>query len=293
MIKRISELSTAERLNFLLTNRVPRRTLTQFMGWYSKINSPLLTRLSIKIWRLFASDLDLSEAKKDHFNSLHDCFIRELKEGLRPIDYRKEIVSSPSDGIVGACGTIKDGIVYQAKGFPYDLDELLQDSELAAKLQNGTYLTIRLKSSMYHRFHAPVSCEVNQVNYISGDTWNVNPIALKQIEKLYCKNERAILKLNTEQVDHHIVVVPVAAILVASMKFHCLTEALDLKYQGPNQIPCSAHYEKGEEMGYFQHGSTIIIFASSQYQLCDGILMGKGIKMGQALLTERCHRAEI
>jgi len=293
MTKRLNELSTAERLNFLLTNRIPRRTLTQFMGWYSKINSPLLTRLSIKIWRLFASDLDLSEAKEKHFNSLHDCFIRELKEGLRPIDDRKEIVSSPSDGIVGACGMIKNGMVYQAKGFPYDLDELLQDSELAAKFQNGTYLTIRLKSSMYHRFHAPVACEVNQVNYISGDTWNVNPIALKQIEKLYCKNERAILQLNTEQADHHIVLVPVAAILVASMKFHCLTETLDLKYKGPNQIACSAHYEKGDEMGYFQHGSTIIIFTSSQYQLCDGIVTGKAIKMGQALLTERYNITEI
>jgi len=293
MTKKISELNAAERLNFLLTNRIPRRSLTLFMGWYSKINNPLLTRLSIKIWRLFASDLDLSEAKENHFNSLHECFIRELKDGLRPIDNRKEIISSPSDGIVGACGTIKDGMVYQAKGFPYDLDELLQDSELAAKLQNGTYLTIRLKSSMYHRFHAPVACDVNQVNYISGDTWNVNPIALKQIEKLYCKNERAIVQLHTEQADHHIVVVPVAAILVASMKFHCLTEVLDLKYQGPNQIACSARYEKGDEMGYFQHGSTIIVFASSQYQFCEGVLTGKAIKMGQALLTERCHAPEI
>ena len=74
-----------EDLNFLLTNRIPRRLVTRFMGWFSQIEQPLVRDLSIGIWRFF-SDLDLSEAKKTQFRSLHDCFIRELKDGARPVD---------------------------------------------------------------------------------------------------------------------------------------------------------------------------------------------------------------
>ena len=81
----IARILQQEDLNFLLTNRIPRRLLTRFMGWFSKIEQPLVRDLSIGVWRLFA-DLDLSEAKKTQFSSLHDCFIRELKDGARPID---------------------------------------------------------------------------------------------------------------------------------------------------------------------------------------------------------------
>ncbi len=288
MARLISTLSQQEQLNFLLTNRVPRRLLTQLMGWYSKIESPLLTKLSIAIWRLFADDLDLSEAKKTQFNSLHDCFIRELKEGSRSVDSRDEIISSPSDAIVGSCGRIEGTTVFQAKGFPYDISDLIPDANLQRKYRDGVYITLRLKSSMYHRFHAPVKCSFNKVTYISGDTWNVNPVALKRIEKLYCKNERAVIELNIDD-NRSITLVPVAAILVASIKMHCLDENLDINYQGPNEISCHANYNKGDEMGYFQHGSTIILFATANYALCDNIKTGNRISMGQALLKERLH----
>ena len=109
-----------EDINFLLTNRIPRRLLTQFIGWFSRIEQPLVRDLSIGVWRLF-SDLDLREAKQTQFRSMHDCFIRELKEGARPIDSRPDILVSPCDAIVGACGTIAGTELYQAKGFPYTL----------------------------------------------------------------------------------------------------------------------------------------------------------------------------
>src|SRR5215510_13849376 len=101
----IAALTQQEDLNFLLTNRVPRAALTRFMGRFSKIENPLVRDLSIGCWKLF-SDLDLSEARKTHFKSLHDCLTRELKPGLRPADPDPSIVVSPSDGIIGAHGTI-------------------------------------------------------------------------------------------------------------------------------------------------------------------------------------------
>lgn len=282
----IRNLSQQEQLNFLLTNRVPRRLLTRFIGWYSKIENPLLARLSISLWKLFAPDLDLSESSKQSFSSLQDCFIRRLKPGTRTIDYRENIVTSPCDAIIGAKGTISSQTVYQAKGFPYELADLIPDSRLCHHLQNGQFITLRLKSSMYHRFHAPVDCQVQQVTYISGDTWNVNPVALKRIEKLFCKNERAVIQLHGDNPEANLVLVPVAAILVASMKFHCLNEPLDMKYQGPNNLVCNANYRKGEEMGYFQHGSTIILFAPPGYQLLEDIDENRHIRMGEPLMKK-------
>jgi len=284
--KLIRSLTQQEQLNFLLTNRIPRRLLTRLMGWYSSIESVFLTKLSLFIWKIFADDLDLGEAKSDKYKSLRDCFTRELKEGSRNIDNRDEIVISPCDAIVGACGKIQDTTVYQAKGFPYELSDLIPDVDLQEKYRNGYFVTLRLKSSMYHRFHAPVDCGVKKITYISGDTWNVNPVALKRVEKLYCKNERAVVELVTESQEKSITLVPVAAILVASMKFNCLQENLDLKYKGPNIIKCDVEYKKGDEMGYFQHGSTIILFSTSNFILCEGIHTGVRVNMGQPLLGE-------
>jgi phosphatidylserine decarboxylase len=278
-------LSAGEQLNFLLTNRLPRRWLTLFMGWFSRIDSPILTRLSIAIWQCFADDLRLQDANARHFRSLQACFTRQLKPGLRPVDARPEVVSSPCDAIVGACGRIEDNRLFQTKGFPYTLEDLIPNARLAARYRNGHFVTLRLKSSMYHRFHAPVDCRVRQVDYVSGDTWNVNPIALKKVEKLFCKNERAVLELEFGRPDYSLTLVPVAAILVASMKFHFLEEPLDLRYRGSNLIPCDATLKKGQEMGYFQHGSTIIVFASEQYRLSPDINEGQPVKMGEALLS--------
>src|SRR6202049_5101867 len=114
----IDRLSEHERLNFVLTNRIPRRLLTQFMGWFSRIEQPLVRDLSIGVWRFF-SGLDLSEARKSQFRSMHDCFIRELKPGARPIDPDAAVLVSPCDAIVGASGTVAGTALSQIKGFPY------------------------------------------------------------------------------------------------------------------------------------------------------------------------------
>jgi phosphatidylserine decarboxylase len=100
-----------EDLNFLLTNRIPRLTLTRFMGWWSKLEHPWLVKGSIAVWRWF-SDLDLSESKQQTFASLHACFTRELKPGLRPINSDPSVLSSPCDAIIGACGEIREGVVF-------------------------------------------------------------------------------------------------------------------------------------------------------------------------------------
>src|SRR6202035_3214751 len=98
------------------------------------------------------------------------------------IDPDPAVMISPCDAIVGACGRIEGSELLQIKGFLYDLRDLLGTWDLVERHRNGLYVTLRLTSSMYHRFHAPHDCRVEQVTYISGDTWNVNPIALRRIE---------------------------------------------------------------------------------------------------------------
>ena len=151
--------------------------------------------------------------------------------------------------------------------------------------RNGRYVTLRLTSSMYHRFHAPHDCRVEQVTYISGDTWNVNPIALKRIEKLFCKNERAVLRTRLTATGHAVTLVPVAAVLVASIRLHFLDTSCSTSGIPRSEChSCDAPFRKGEEMGWFQHGSTIIVFAPDGFTLCDNVREGASIRMGQPLM---------
>ena len=280
----LSRLVLQEDLNFLLTNRLPRRLATQFMGWFSRLPTGPLTRVTIALWRLFSPDLDLSEARQQRFRSLHDCFIRELRPGVRPIDPDPTILCSPCDGIVGAHGPVRGTEVFQAKGFPYRLEDLFGDPALVERYRDGVFVTLRLRSSFYHRFHAPCDATMRRVVYISGDTWNVNPIALRRIERLFCKNERAVLELELPAPGQSVAIVAVAAILVASIRVHCLGSVLDLRYRGPNEIACAAHFTKGEELGYFQHGSTLVVFASPGFTLRQELAEGALVRMGQPLL---------
>jgi phosphatidylserine decarboxylase len=272
-----------EDLNFLLTNRVPRIALTRLMGRFSRIESPWLARLSIAVWRLF-TELDLSEAKRQHFDSLHACFTRELREGARPVDPRPEVLTSPCDGIVGECGEAAGTRLFQAKGFPYEMGELFGPTQDSSDFRDGVYVTLRLTSAMYHRFHAPHDARLEHVTHLSGDTWNVNPIALRRVERLFCRNERAVLRLRLDHGGHPLALVPVAAILVASLRLHTPELRLHVDYAGPDEIPCDLAVAKGQELGWFEHGSTIIVFAPRGFALAPGIATGARIRMGQPLM---------
>ena len=272
-----------EDINFLLTNRIPRRLATRFMGWFSRIEQPLVRDLSIGLWRAFA-DLDLHEAKTTRFRSLHECFIRELREGARTIDTDPAILASPCDAIVGACGRVEGTRVWQAKGFPYTLGELLGEGEPAERYRDGCYVTLRITATMYHRFHAPHDCRVQRITYFSGDTWNVNPIALQRIERLFCRNERAAIEVRLDRGEHPVTLVAVAAVLVASIRLHGLAGRLHLGYRGPNVIPCSTSFIKGAEMGWFEHGSTIVVFAPRGFALHERLREGLRVRTGEPLI---------
>jgi phosphatidylserine decarboxylase len=281
-LRQLRRIAQQEDLNFLLTNRIPRVALTRWMGRLSKVESPWLTGAALAVWRLF-TDLDLSDAKPQRWRSLHQVFTRELVAGARRIDPDPLRLCSPCDAIVGACGRADRDLLLQAKGMRYSMRELFGPSQDSAPFEGGSYATLRLTSAMYHRFHAPAACRLEHVSYLSGDTWNVNPIALARVERLFCRNERAVLRLRLSD-GTPLALVPVAAVLVASIRLHALDVRLHLRWPGPNEMPCDAAYTRGQEMGWFEHGSTILVFAPPGFALAPGIVPGARLRMGQALL---------
>jgi phosphatidylserine decarboxylase len=279
----IATVACHEDVNFLLTNRIPRRLATRLFGWFSRIEHPLVRCPSMFIWRLSA-DLDLSDSREQQFPSLHACFIRQLRDGAGPIDQDPALLISPCDAIVGASGSVESGQALQIKGFPYTLRDLLGDDAHAQVYRDGSYVTLRLTSSMYHRFHAPHDCTVDSVSYMSGDTWNVNPIALKRVERLFCKNERAAIRMTLAHTGHPVTLVPVAAILVASIRLNFIAPATGLRCDGPRTVRLHLPLAKAQEMGWFEHGSTIIVFAPHGFTLTLNVREGCTIRVGEPLM---------
>lgn len=281
----LARIGGNEDLNFLLTNRIPRRFATRLMGRIAPIEQPLIRKASLALWQLFC-DVDLSDAADSRFRSLHHAFTRALKPGSRAPDPDPMVLASPSDAIVGACGRVEDGKLIQVKGMDYALADLLGDETLGAPYRDGMFVTLRLTAAMYHRFHAPHDLTVEEVRYISGDTWNVNPIALKRVERLFCRNERAPIRVRLERGGHEMLLVPVAAILVAGIRFTFADVGPHIREGGTRAIPLPGpvRMRKGEEMGWFEHGSTIILFAPEGFTLADGIETGVQIRAGQALM---------
>ncbi|WP_156677738.1 archaetidylserine decarboxylase [Sphingomonas profundi] len=278
----IAKIVMQEDLNFLLTNRIPRRLATRFMGWFAKIEHPLVRAPSIALWRFF-SDVDMADAAARRYRSLHAAFIRDLVPGARPADPDPALLASPCDAIVGACGRIEGDRLHQIKGFPYRLRDLMGDQAETATWRDGSFVTLRLTAGMYHRFHAPHDMVVESVTYISGDTWNVNPIALKRVERLFCRNERALIAARLAGGGLPILLVPVAAILVASIRLTFLDTVRNLRVGGPRRIETAARLAKGEEMGWFEHGSTIILFVPPGFALHEDVAEGRRIRAGQPI----------
>ena len=269
-----------DQVNFLLTNLPPRRRLTTVFGRFSRIENPLVAGAAIALWRR-TSPLDLSDAADARFASLHACFTRRLRPGARPADPDPSVLASPCDAIVGAAGPVGDGTVLQVKGSPYALADLLGDAAHAALFRGGAYVTLRLTASMYHRFHAPHDMRVRSVTHVPGDCRNVNPPALARVPRLYCRNERAVVRASLDATGEPLTLVPVAAILVAGIRLGFL----DLAHRKtPTTHACDASLRKGDEMGWFEHGSTIVMCAPAGFVPAPEVRSGETIRAGAPLM---------
>ena len=279
----IVKLARIDTLNFLLTNYIPRRLASRWVARISRSENTLICAVSLWLWRCF-TDLDLVDADRTRFHSVHDCFTRRLRPGARPIDPDPAVLSSPCDAIVGAFGAIVGDRVMQVKCMNYALTELLDDAHHAAIFEGGTFVTLRLTSAMYHRFHAPHDLQVKQVRHIFGDCWNVNPPTLRRVSRVFCRNERVVIRSVTRASGQPLTLVAVAAILVCGIRLNFLPLETNGRRPIRRSCECDVALAKGAEMGWFEHGSTIIVLAPRGMLLADGLREGDRIRVGQALL---------
>ncbi len=275
-------LAGRDTLNFWLTNRIPRRLASVWVGGVSRSRNRVVCAAALWTWRRFTR-LDLSDAEHTRFGSMHDCFTRRLKPGARPVDPDPAVVTSPCDAIVGAFGTVAHGQALQVKGMPYDLADLLGDAAAAAALEGGSFVTLRLTSAMYHRFHAPHDGRVDQVRHIAGDRWNVNPPTLRRVRRLFCRNERVVVRTVLSANGQPLTLVAVAAILVSGIRLGFLTLAGG-RWPIQRSYACDVGVTKGGEMGWFEHGSTIVVLAPKAFRITAALREGERIRMGEALL---------
>jgi phosphatidylserine decarboxylase len=264
---------------------IPQHLLSRVVGWFASSKIEFIKNLFIKN---FAKkfDVNMSEAKiedLDTFCSFNDFFTRELKDGARPIAGAKLV--SPADGAVSQLGKIELGRVFQAKGRDFSVTELLGgDSDRAEPYLNGDFTTIYLSPKDYHRVHMPCAGTLVETVYVPGDLFSVNPTTAQGVDGLFARNERLVCMFDTEHG-------PMAMVLVGAM----IVAGIETVWSGQVcPLPKEAQVqkfdgqkiklEKGEEMGRFKLGSTVVLcFPKDAINFKQEIQATSPLMMGQAL----------
>ena len=270
---------------------MPQLYLTQLAGWFAQQKWGAVTHFVIKV---FAKkyNVDMSEAKKENFSdyeSFNQFFIRELKDDARKINENPTALCLPADGRVSQIGHIDDGRLLQAKGHFFSLSDLLAgDEELVNTFKNGEFATIYLSPRDYHRVHMPCDATLRKMIYVPGDLFSVNPFLAEHVPNLFARNERVICVFDTA--FGPMVQILVGATITASMSTVWAGvinpprtgEVKAWTYQGDNAIKLT----KGQEMGAFQLGSTVInLFPANSVTLADHLEVDVPVRMGEILAT--------
>lgn len=237
---------------------------------------------------VFGVDFDEVKEPLDSFASLNAFFVRELKDGARPIDAAADAVVSPCDGAWGACGTIADDTALQLKGRPYSVRMMLHDDEKARLFDGGTYATLYLSPRDYHRFHAPVEGDVIGLRYVPGALWPVNGAGLQFVDGLFTKNERIIAWLRPKgRPDQLVAMIAVGATMVGKIQvaFDDMTTNVPLPETTVKTYDPPIHLGKGQEWGRFLFGSTIVLLATKGALSIDAQPEGTKLKLGTRIGT--------
>ncbi len=270
---------------------MPQLYLTQLAGWFAQQKWGVVTHFVIKA---FAKkyNVDMSEAKKENFSdyeSFNQFFIRELKDDARKINENPTALCLPADGRVSQIGHIDDDRLLQAKGHFFSLSDLLAgDEELVHTFKNGEFATIYLSPRDYHRVHMPCDATLRKMIYVPGDLFSVNPFLAEHVPNLFARNERVICVFDTA--FGPMVQILVGATITASMSTVWAGvinpprtgEVKVWTYQGDSAIKLT----KGQEMGAFQLGSTVInLFPANSVTLAEHLEVDVPVRMGEILAT--------
>jgi phosphatidylserine decarboxylase len=291
-------LSLAERFALAALRELPLHAWSRAAGWLaSKPLPPALQRAANRAFAaVVGADLDEAAEPASRYATLQDFFTRELAKGVRPIDPAPDALVAPCDGAWGSSGHVENGTLLQVKGRTYSLGALLGSDDDARRYEGGAFATFYLAPRDYHRFHAPCDAQVVRAVYLPGRLWPVNRIGVEGVPGLFAENERLCMHFSLPGLirDESLCIVAVGATLVGKVRV-VFDESLST---GSGPVPVESRYgnagrrfAKGDELGRFEFGSTLVLVAARGALTLDpqspGTVLRLGRRVGRLTLPVR------
>lgn len=291
--KRGPSVSPAWRASLAILRRLPQGLLSRGFGWIADREVPGSLRGLVLGGFARTVGMDLSEAERPvaQYASLNELFVRRLAPGARTWPRERNVLASPVDGILGAAGTLEDGTLIQAKGLPYTAADLLGGEAEAEPFRNGLFVTIYLSPRHYHRIHTPIPGRVVRARHIPGSLLPVNGPAVASVDRLFARNERLMVLLETE-------VGRVAVVAVGAYNVGRISAAFDPAWSGADgssitnrgspppperEYPGGIPLDIGDELMAFHLGSTVIILAEPGVRPMRELAVGSDVEVGTVL----------
>jgi phosphatidylserine decarboxylase len=277
-------------LFIILQHLLPQQLLSRVTGWLAASEIEWMKNLLI---RAFAGHfkVDMTEAAEpelETYPSFNAFFTRPLRADARPIDSGENTICCPADGAISQLGAITQGRLFQAKGKDFSAAELLGDAERASDFENGQFATIYLSPRDYHRVHMPMAGKLAAQTYIPGKLFSVNQVTAENVEGLFARNERLVCYFDTDAG-------PMAMVLVGAMIVAGIETVWSGQVAPPPRNPQTINYKRkpdavklarGEEMGRFMLGSTVILlFPENTIEWQEQYTANSPTRMGEPLAT--------
>ncbi len=276
--------SNSDKLFCLLQKVLPQHKLSRLIGKLAEAKTPWLKNLLIKqAIRTYKINLSIAEREQaDQYSTFNDFFTRSLKPGARPICSQQGVVVSPADGILSQFGPINNNQFIQAKGQNYTASRLLgNDDTLAAEFSGGSFATIYLSPSDYHRVHMPWRGKLLETRYIPGKLFSVNQTTANGIPELFARNERLICIFETNR--GKMAVILVGAMLVAGIETCWQSHYLPATHAIVKFSDQTISLERADELGRFKFGSTVVLLFNESLDFDKKLTSGDKILMGEGL----------
>ncbi len=278
---------TKEKVFLWLFNIAPHHLISRIVFTITRMQGPWVKLLII--WFIRKFKVDMSEAQYGDdlnlYETFNEFFTRPLKDGIRPVVTGINTLASPADGTVSQAGGIKKGLIFQAKGHQYTTLQLLGgDEEMAKMFENGKFATIYLAPYNYHRLHMPTDARLYKTIHVPGRLFSVAPWTVEAIPRIFARNERVVCLFNTRAG-------PLAMVLVGAMNVAAIetvwsgliTPPKGKKVTSSDFSHTTKRYQKGDEMGRFNMGSTVILLTGPKVTWLSKLKQGNTVKVGELI----------
>jgi len=281
------KLNFKDRLFLTAQYALPHHAISRFVGYFAESEISFIKYPLMKFF-LNRFGIDLSEAEREdiqQYSNFNDFFTRALKKNARTQEGDEHTWTSPVDGAISQFGAIEDGELVQAKGKNYSLTDLLGgDTSTAKHYAGGEFMTIYLSPKDYHRIHMPLNATLIKTTFIPGKLFSVNPLTARSVSNVFARNERLVCEFESSK--GRFIMVLVGAMVVASIEttWSGIVAPFERKIVQQTLNNSELNFLKGEEMGRFRLGSTVVM-AFEKDQICwnSQIKNDATLKLGQSL----------